>query len=207
MATSKPVRITHTARLPDPVKLARYLKSPELGPRVLFFSGGTALTGVSRELKRYTHNSIHLVTPFDSGGSSAKLRKAFAMPSIGDLRSRLTALADENITGHPDVYQLFTYRFPTTEPPDALLTSLESMIRGKEPRIDVYTKGLKLKALLSSAKKVVHPKEGVIGLAPKGYAGELFRPDRSRATFDGAGQHGEGAVVLLFQFGDEWFHR
>ena len=79
MATSKPVRITHTARLPDPVKLARYLKSPELGPCVVFFSGGTALTGISRELKRYSHNSIHLVTPFDSGGSSAKLRKAFAM--------------------------------------------------------------------------------------------------------------------------------
>ena len=129
------MHISRPARLPDPVKLARYLKSPELGPCVVFFSGGTALTGISRELKRYTHNSIHLVTPFDSGGSSAKLRKAFAMPSIGDLRSRLTALADENITGHPDVYQLFTYRFPTTEPPDALLASLEAMIKGKEPRI------------------------------------------------------------------------
>lgn len=135
MAANKPVRITRTARLPDPVKLERYLKAPELGPRVLFFSGGTALTGISRTLKRYTHNSIHLVTPFDSGGSSAALRKAFAMPSIGDLRSRLIALADENITGHPDVYQLFTYRFPTGENTARLLARLESMIRGKEPLV------------------------------------------------------------------------
>ena len=135
MATNKPVRITHPARLPDPVKLGRYSKSPELGPRIVFFSGGTALTGISRELKLYTHNSIHLVTPFDSGGSSAKLRKAFAMPSIGDLRSRLTALADENITGHPEVYQLFTYRFPATDKPGTLLAILDAMIRGKEPLV------------------------------------------------------------------------
>jgi len=132
VAVNKPVRITRTARLPDPVKIGRYLKSPELGPRMLFFSGGTALTGLSRRLKRYTHNSIHLVTPFDSGGSSAKLRKAFDMPSIGDLRSRLTALADENITGNPEVYKLFVYRFPSTGKDRDLLARLEGMIRGKE---------------------------------------------------------------------------
>jgi CofD-related protein of GAK system len=135
VAATKSVRITRTTTLPDPVKLGRYLKTPELGPRMLFFSGGSALTGISRALKRYTHNSIHLVTPFDSGGSSAALRKAFAMPSIGDLRSRLTALADENITGHPDVYQLFTYRFPTGENTAKLHARLESMIRGKEPLV------------------------------------------------------------------------
>jgi len=122
-------------QLPDRVRLSRYLRAPELGPRILFFSGGTALTGTSRVLKRHTHNSIHLVTPFDSGGSSAKLRQAFSMPSIGDLRSRLVALADENITGHPEVYQLFTYRFPTDQSADELLSRLDQMIRGKEPLV------------------------------------------------------------------------
>jgi len=106
------LRITRSVQIPDRVRLSRYLKVPELGPKILFFSGGTALTATSRVLKRYTHNSIHLVTPFDSGGSSATLRQAFSMPSIGDLRSRLVALADENITGHPEVYRLFSYRFP-----------------------------------------------------------------------------------------------
>jgi CofD-related protein of GAK system len=130
-----PVRITRTVQLPDRVKLGRYLKTPELGPRILFFSGGTALTSTSRVIKRYTHNSIHLVTPFDSGGSSAKLRKAFSMPSIGDLRSRLIALADENITGHPEVYELFTYRFPADQAAAALLEKLDLMIRGKDPLV------------------------------------------------------------------------
>ena len=135
MAANTPVRITRTAQLPDQVRLSRYQKAPELGPRMLFFSGGTALTATSRVLKRYTHNSVHLVTPFDSGGSSAMLRQAFSMPSIGDLRSRLIALADENITGHPEVYRLFTYRFPADQPASVLLTKLDRMIRGSEPLV------------------------------------------------------------------------
>lgn len=135
MPADKSVRITRAVQLSDPVKLSRYLKTPELGPRILFFSGGTALTAASHELKRYTHNSIHLVTPFDSGGSSAKLRQAFSMPSIGDLRSRLVALADENVTGHPEVYALFTCRLPVDQTASELLARLELMIRGKEPLV------------------------------------------------------------------------
>jgi CofD-related protein of GAK system len=117
------------------VRLSRYQKVPELGPRIVFFSGGTAFTDTSRVLKKYTHNSLHLVTPFDSGGSSATLRQAFSMPSIGDLRSRLVALADENITGHPEIYRLFTYRFPMDQAASDLLARLDLMIRGKQPLV------------------------------------------------------------------------
>jgi CofD-related protein of GAK system len=135
MLSNKSIRIVRTARLPDPVRINRYAKAPELGPRILFFSGGSALNKASRILKNYTHNSIHMVTPFDSGGSSAKLRKAFAMPSIGDLRSRLMALADENITGQPEVYKLFNYRFPAQGEPDRLLAQLDAMIQGDDPLV------------------------------------------------------------------------
>ena len=72
--------ITRTVQLPDKIRLARFARAPELGPKVLFFSGGSALNPLSRRLINYTHNSIHLITPFDSGGSSAVLRKAFGMP-------------------------------------------------------------------------------------------------------------------------------
>jgi CofD-related protein of GAK system len=122
--------------IPDPIKISRYQRTPELGPRVLFFSGGTALNGVSRALKNYTHNSIHLVTPFDSGGSSAKLRQAFSMPSIGDLRSRLIALADESVTGHPEIYNLFTYRFQSKATRGELIKQLERMIAGRHRMIE-----------------------------------------------------------------------
>lgn len=131
----KKIRITRTVTLPDLVRISRYERVPELGPRVLFFSGGTALTATSRALKAYTHNSIHLVTAFDSGGSSAKLRDAFDMPSIGDLRSRLMALADESIRGHPDIFRLFTYRFPKDASNKSLRAQLDAMLDGDDPRV------------------------------------------------------------------------
>lgn len=68
-----------------------------LAPDWFFFTGGTALRDLSRELIHYTHNSVHLVTPFDSGGSSAALRRSFAMPAVGDIRNRLLALADSAV--------------------------------------------------------------------------------------------------------------
>ena len=129
------IHVTRAVQMPDPLRVGRYSNSPALGPRVLFFSGGSALTSVSQKLKSYTHNSIHMVTPFDSGGSSAVLRKAFDMPSIGDLRSRLMALADETITGHPDVYALFTHRFTKEADNPALLKRLQAMCAGKDPLV------------------------------------------------------------------------
>ncbi|MES9965570.1 MAG: GAK system CofD-like protein [Candidatus Sedimenticola sp. 20ELBAFRAG] len=129
------IRVARTAEIPDPLRISRYRKIPELGPRILFFSGGSALNGLCNTLKNYTHNSIHLVTPFDSGGSSAELRQAFAMPSIGDLRSRLMALADETVLGHPEVYELFTYRFPKDRSNKELRSRLEIMASGKSEKV------------------------------------------------------------------------
>lgn len=129
------IRVARTVDIPDALRISRYRKIPELGPRILFFSGGSALNGLCKTLKTYTHNSIHLVTPFDSGGSSAELRQAFGMPSIGDLRSRLMALADETVLGHPEVYELFTYRFPKDADNQDLRVRLGEMADGKSEHI------------------------------------------------------------------------
>ena len=128
-------RVVRTVDIPDPLRVSRCRKIPELGPRILFFSGGSAINGLCKTLKDYTHNSVHLVTPFDSGGSSAELRQAFQMPSIGDLRSRLMALADETVLGHPEVYKLFTYRFPKDGENSDLIARLDEMVRGRSPLI------------------------------------------------------------------------
>lgn len=92
---------------------------PALGPRLVFFTGGTALRDVSRSLTRLTHNSVHLVTPFDSGGSTASLRRAFAMPAVGDMRNRLAALADRDIVP-PAALELWEYRLPEDGDPAEL---------------------------------------------------------------------------------------
>ncbi|PID43370.1 MAG: hypothetical protein CSA52_02380 [Gammaproteobacteria bacterium] len=133
------IRVTRNAVIPDPLRISRYQKAPEFGPRILFFSGGSAINGLSKTLKGYTHNSIHLVTPFDSGGSSAKLRDAFTMPAIGDLRSRLLALADETVTGHPEVFRLFNYRLPKNKPQSELKEMLAALAAGKAPLIEDIT--------------------------------------------------------------------
>ena len=48
--------------LSDTAKLNRDLGAPEHGPKALFFSGGSALNGLSRQITDYTHNSIHLIS-------------------------------------------------------------------------------------------------------------------------------------------------
>ncbi|MES9957419.1 MAG: GAK system CofD-like protein [Sedimenticola sp.] len=133
------IRVARTVEIPDPLRISRYRKIPELGPRILFFSGGSALNGLCKTLKNYTHNSTHLVTSFDSGGSSAELRQAFGMPSIGDLRSRLMALADETVLGHPEVYELFTYRFSKDRSNKELRARLEEMALGKVELVSAIT--------------------------------------------------------------------
>ena len=98
---------------------------PALGPRLVFFTGGTALRGLSRSLTRYTHNSVHLVTPFDSGGSSAALREAFALPAVGDIRNRLAALADSMIP--QSVLDFWEMRLPAEGDSEALRARLRAM--------------------------------------------------------------------------------
>lgn len=134
------IRLTRSAKIPDPLRLARYERVPELGPGILFFSGGSALRRVSRKLKRYTHNSVHLITPFDSGGSSAKLRDAFHMLSVGDLRNRMIALADESVQGNPAVYELFSHRLGAADSAESadqgeLRARLERMVAGDDPLV------------------------------------------------------------------------
>jgi CofD-related protein of GAK system len=129
------IRVTREVNVPDPVRVARAQRSPDLGPRILFFTGGTALKETSQALVGYTHNSVHLVTPFDSGGSSAVLRRYFDMPAVGDLRNRLMALADRSLHGYPEIFELFAHRLPKTASPDQLRSELSALVGGSHPLV------------------------------------------------------------------------
>lgn len=128
-------RITRYLKLPDPIRVARYERAPDLGPRILFFSGGTAIRSLSQRLIRFTHNSVHIITPFDSGGSSAVLREHFGMLSVGDIRNRIMALADQSIQGNPAIYELFSYRMSKEKTQEELYTELGEMIDSIHPLI------------------------------------------------------------------------
>ena len=130
----KNIKLTRSLLIPDQLKLELFRRSPELGPGILFFSGGTALRPLSQSLTRYTHNAVHLITTFDSGGSSAVLRKAFAMPAVGDIRSRIMALADKTMRGNPAIVELFAHRLPREgQGQAALLETLSLISAGKHP--------------------------------------------------------------------------
>ncbi|MEO9653954.1 GAK system CofD-like protein [Marinomonas sp.] len=149
-------RIWRRLMMPDAARLHRYQVMPEQGPKILFFSGGSALNNISRVLKQYSHQSIHLVTPFDSGGSSAKLRAQFDMPAVGDLRSRLMALADETVMGQPEVYDLFTHRFAKQADQQSLQAELQQLVAGEHPLIACISNPMK--ALIQTQLAVMQDK-------------------------------------------------
>ena len=105
---------------------------PPADARPLFFSGGTALRDTSRALARRTRHSVHLLTTFDSGGSSAALRRAFAMPAVGDIRNRLVALADADAVPRA-VIDFFTSRLPAEGDPETLRRELTALGQSAHP--------------------------------------------------------------------------
>lgn len=112
-------------------------------PKLLFFSGGTALAGLSAELARHTSNSMHIITTFDSGGSSARLRESFDMPAVGDIRNRLLALADYSREKCSLVIRLFNYRLPTQGDSSELLAELKSLALEESPLMEDLTPGIR----------------------------------------------------------------
>jgi CofD-related protein of GAK system len=128
------VRVTRLVSLPDRVRVDRSLRLPEFGPKLLFFSGGTAIKDLSTCLTDYTHNSVHLITPFDSGGSSAEIRRAFTMLSVGDLRNRLLSLSARESTArnNPQIIALFSHRLEKNDP-DMAEKEFVSIVLGQHP--------------------------------------------------------------------------
>ena len=128
---SDPVSEVVTERF-DPRPIASHARG---GPKMLFFSGGSALDGLSRRLKDHTCNSIHLMTPFDSGGSSAVLRRVFDMPSLGDIRQRLLALSDGSDEPIKLLQSLLGHRLAVELPNSELRQQLQAMAAGTDDRM------------------------------------------------------------------------
>ena len=69
--------------------------------RVVTIGGGTGSSVLLRGLKRYTDriDITAIVTTFDDGGSSGRLRDEFGIPALGDLRRCVRALLPEDLEG------------------------------------------------------------------------------------------------------------
>ncbi len=77
---------------------------------VVVIGGGTGSSIVLKCLKKYDDINLFTIVPMgDSGGSSARLRDDFGVLSAGEIRQRLTALADEE--NEQELTNLLDYRF------------------------------------------------------------------------------------------------
>jgi uncharacterized cofD-like protein len=77
------------------------------GPRIVVLGGGTGLSTLLRGLKKTSTNLTAVVTVFDDGGSSGRLRREQGILPPGDIRNCLVALAE----AEPLLTRLFEHRF------------------------------------------------------------------------------------------------
>ncbi len=78
--------------------------------KIVTIGGGTGQYTLLRGLKNYDIDLTAIVSMFDNGGSTGRLRVEFGILAPGDLRNCLIALSDESEI--KELKNLFEYRFP-----------------------------------------------------------------------------------------------
>ncbi len=92
---------------PRLVELIVQQRQLQRGPKIVVLGGGTGLSTLLRGLKKISTNLTAVVTVFDDGGSSGRLRREQGILPPGDIRNCLVALAE----AEPLVTRLFEHRF------------------------------------------------------------------------------------------------
>ena len=77
------------------------------------------------------------------GGARREIRRAFRMISVGDLRNRLIALADQSVEGHPEIYRLFSFRLPKDKNQKELQELLQAMIHDEHELVKAIRRPMK----------------------------------------------------------------
>jgi uncharacterized cofD-like protein len=103
-AVAKISQLSNSIKLVDRLHLQRQLRR---SPKIVAIGGGTGLSTLLQGLKRHSSNLTAIVTVADDGGSSGRLRQELGVLPPGDIRSCMTALADEEQV----MTQLFRFRF------------------------------------------------------------------------------------------------
>ena len=65
-------------------------------PKVVVFSGGTAMNVIAVELSELTQKVTHVIPVSDNGGSTSEIVRVLGGPAVGDLRSRCLRVTDES---------------------------------------------------------------------------------------------------------------
>lgn len=123
-------------------------KKKTRAPQIVVFSGGSGGATILRGLKKYFTNPTAVVTMFDSGGSTGRLRDEFGILPPGDVRSCILALAPENQSGL--LREMLNYRFASKGDLNGhnlgnlFLTALSDITGGEEKGIEALSELLKI---------------------------------------------------------------
>lgn len=160
---------------------------------LVFFSGGTALNDTARALAHDT-DTTHVITTFDSGGSTATLRLALGIPAVGDIRSRILALADKNNPVIVALTELLSYRFPSPLSYQKIQSELDLFLSGSHPLLKkLEKKSPKIK------EAVLRDLQYFVSLPPAGfsYAEASFGNLILAAQYFKSGQSLTQAVAII----------
>lgn len=94
---------------------ARGRTDGEDAPRVVVFSGGTAMNGITSDLSALTQKVTHVIPVSDNGGSTSEIVRVLGGPAVGDLRSRCLRLSDESTPEAVAVKTLLAHRLHPTD--------------------------------------------------------------------------------------------
>ena len=113
--------------------------------KIVCIGGGTGVSTVLFGLKKYPVELSAIISVFDDGGSSGKLREKLGVLPPGDARQCIDALA-----GRDDALDLFHYRFETGELKghnlgNLLISAAERICGNFEQAIDKIGKVIKMK--------------------------------------------------------------
>lgn len=109
--------------------------------KIVCFGGGTGVSVVLSGLKRYPVDLTAIVTMFDSGGSSGKLRRELGILPLGDIRQSITSTASDVV-----LINFFNYRDEGESMGNYLIAEEERKTGDIEKAINRWRKRLKAKA-------------------------------------------------------------
>ena len=124
-----------------------------MNKKVVIIGGGTGTSTLVNGLKKFPVDISVVVSVFDDGRSTGKLREEFDIPAVGDLRKVLASMSDDDSL----FKDLLEYRFKTTSdlnghPVGNLLLTALCNIKGN------------VSSAVTSLSKILNIKGKVIGL-------------------------------------------
>jgi uncharacterized cofD-like protein len=123
-------------------------KKKTKGGKIVVFSGGSGGATILRGLKKCFHNPTAIVTMFDSGGSTGRLRDEFGILPPGDVRACILALAPEDKSKL--LRSILNYRFASNgglnghNLGNLILTALGDISGGEEKGIEALSELLEI---------------------------------------------------------------